>query len=1226
MAFAHLHVHTEYSLLDGSAKIPNLISKAKELGMEALAITDHGVMFGVVDFYVECNKQGIKPILGCEVYTADTSMYDKDASTGKNRGHLILLAENNTGYRNLMKIVSEGFIHGFYYKPRVDKELLRKHSEGIIALSACLAGKVQECLINDDYEGAKKEALEMKEIFGRDNFFLELQDQGLPEETKINPMLLKLSADLDLDLVATNDVHYIEQSDSEHHEILLAIQTVTTMNDPKRMKFPNDQFYLKSEDEMRKIFAFCPESIDNTGKIADRCNVEIKFGEYHLPEFISPDNMDNTEYMRKIAYEGLQEKYAYLWTNEIKTSNSCAAKEQQSESNGIASDLDVEEKIKEIEKRLEYEIDIIVRMGYVDYFLIVMDFIKYAKDNGISVGPGRGSAAGSLVAYCLNITDVDPIKYNLLFERFLNPERNSMPDIDIDFCSERRGEVIEYVIRKYGESKVSQIITFGTMKAKGVVRDVGRTLGVSYADTDVIAKEIPDDLKMTIQKALEQNPDLLLKYKTDPTVADVLNTAMKLEGLVRQASTHAAGVVISKDDLTDYVPLYASDKGTAVQFAKKTVEKLGLLKMDLLGLQNLTVIRHAIESIKNNHNECIEFTNRNYDDKAVYDLIASGNTVGIFQLESGGMTEFMINLKPDCFEDIVAGISLYRPGPMQSIDKYIRNKRSPHIIEYKIPELADILDVTYGCLVYQEQVMQIVRDFGGYSYGRSDIVRRIMGDKDTQAMEKEKDFFINGKDDENGNVEISGCVRNGIPRSAAESIFDEMKAFAEYAFNKSHAAAYAVVAYQTAYLKAHYPLEFMAALLTNANSKDQIDKYIRNCREMGIEILPPCVNNSREKFTVEGDKIRYGLSSIKSVGAGHIVGIINAREKYGNPTDIFKFVENLEANDINKKSLESLIKAGALDVFNDNRAAHLACHEMVLESVKKTKKQVLTGQISLFDMAGSDDSEDANESSNSSFQIALPRISNFEKRTLLDMEKEMLGVYLTGHPLEEYSVALKSKSNITIEKIITEYAEEGVERTTQVTIGGIITKIKQVVTKKGDLMAFIEVEDVSGIIEVIVFPKAYTKFQELIQADNIVLVKGKIGYEKEKPNIFADNVEIVNYDGVSNRAKEDSGDDVTNVKNDGDGDITNAKDVVSEPAKKQMLKIRIPDEMNENRALSTISEIMAQHKGTSTVLIFKQDSSKIKSTDDNGVTISNNLCTQLGDVIGAANIKVDLEM
>ena len=856
MAFTHLHVHTEYSLLDGASRIKDLVSRAKELGMDSVAITDHGVMFGVIDFYKECRKQGIKPIIGCEVYTAARTLFDKEVEKDKRMGHLILLARNNQGYRNLMKIVSEGYRHGFYYKPRIDKDVLRKYHEGIIALSACLAGEVQHRLLNGDYDGARREALEMRDIFGEDSFYLELQDQGLEEEARILPDMKRLHEETGIPFAATNDVHYVRQEDAVVQDVLMCIQTGTTVDEENRMRFSNDQFYLKSEDEMRKIFSNIPEASDNTVKIAEQCDVTFEFGHLHLPDFNAPDGMSNRDYLRKLCEEGLVNRYG--------------------DENG-----NVDEKLHD---RLDYELSTIENMGYVEYFLIVWDFINYAKNSGIMVGPGRGSAAGSIVAYTLRITDIDPIKYGLIFERFLNPERVSMPDIDIDFCYERRGEVIDYVTEKYGEDNVSQIITFGTMKAKQAVRDVGRVLNVSYPETDAIAKAIPFALKMTIDKALETSPELKAKYESEEITRKVIDMARAIEGMPRHASTHAAGVVISKESIDEYVPLYLADKGLSTQFNMTTIEELGLLKMDFLGLRNLTIIRDALEMIEKNHGVKIDFSSMDYDDPKVYELIAGGNTGGIFQLESGGMTQFMKNLKPDCFEDVVAGISLYRPGPMASIPTYIENKKHPESIEYIHESLRPILSVTYGCLVYQEQVMQIVRDLGGYSYGRSDLVRRAMSKKKMDVMLEEKEYFINGKTADDGTIEIMGCVRNGVPKEAAEEIFNQMVSFAEYAFNKSHAAAYAVVAYETGYLKAHYPVEFMAALLTSVmGDASSTAKYIRNCTEMGIEVLPPDVNQSSKKFSVVDGKIRFGLMGVKNVGEGPIDAIIEARESKGLP-------------------------------------------------------------------------------------------------------------------------------------------------------------------------------------------------------------------------------------------------------------------------------------------------------------------------------------------------------
>ena len=1169
MAFTHLHVHTEYSLLDGAARIKDVVARAKELGMDSLAITDHGVMFGVIDFYRECLKQGIHPVIGCEVYTAARTMDDKDPDKDKYQGHLVLLAKNNDGYKNLIKIVSAGFTRGFYYKPRIDKNILREHSDGIIALSACLAGKVQNCLLNRDYEGARKEAEELRDIFGEGNFYLEIQDQGLPEEAFINPELIRLSKDLGIPMVATNDVHYVNQDDAEAHDILLAIQTATNIYDENRMRFATDQFYLKSEEEMRELFREIPEAVDNTWEVAHKCNVTFKFGEYHLPEFIPPEGKTNQQYLRELCSQGLAGRY------EVVT--------------------------PELEQRLSYELSVIESMGYVEYFLIVWDFINYAKKNGIMVGPGRGSAAGSLVAYCLHITDIDPIRYNLIFERFLNPERVSMPDIDIDFCIERRGEVIEYVKEKYGEDNVSQIITFGTMKAKAVVRDVGRALNMSYADADKIAKAIPFDLKMTIDRALQMSPDLAKMYEEDPAVRKVLDMSRKLEGMPRHASTHAAGVVISRLPLDEYVPLYMSDKGVATQFNMTTIEELGLLKMDFLGLRNLTVIRDALKLIRDNHGVEIDFARMGYDDRAVYDMIASGNTEGVFQLESGGMTSFMKNLKPTCFEDIVAGISLYRPGPMDSIPKYIDNKKNPSRIQYVTPQLAPILDVTYGCLVYQEQVMQIVRDLAGYSYGRSDLVRRAMSKKKHDVMMEEKEYFINGKVNENGEVEIPGCVRNGITREAAEAIFADMETFAQYAFNKSHAAAYAVVAYETGYLKRYYPVEFMAAPLSSVmGDTSQTSKYIRNCEEMGITVLPPDINESDKKYTVSDGKIRYGLLGIKNVGENAIDDIISARRSKGKPRDIFQFIGNIDVGVVNKKAVESLIKAGALDCLNPNRAAHLAVYEQLMSSAQNDARKNIAGQISLFQMSGIDmDTGDSGQ--------RLPDVKNFEPKILLALEKEMLGVYISDHPLNAYAERLNKLVTVTsreLEATVQSEDEAGPMQETgtpggsplydgmPVVMAGMIAGKKNLVTKNNKMMAFVDLEDLYGVSEVVVFPNVYERCQESLTEDNVVVIKGKLNFkEGEVPKLLADSVTGV--------------DEV-------EGNLQGTP---------PRLKVRIPKDIDEKRTLQILSHVFHENRGRITALIYLQNGRIVKS--NTGIEWTEFLEEELKEIVGESNVKMD---
>ena len=1188
MAFTHLHVHTEYSLLDGAARIKDVVARAKELGMDSLAITDHGVMFGVIDFYRECKKQGIKPVIGCEVYTAARTMLDKDADKDKYQGHLVLLAKDNEGYKNLIKVVSQGFTKGYYYKPRIDKNVLREHSEGIIALSACLAGKVQNCLLNRDYEGAKKEAMEMDEIFGHGNFYLELQDQGLDEEAFINPQLVKLAKELDIPMVATNDVHYVKQEDAEYHDVLLAIQTATNVDDENRMRFPNDQFYLKSEDEMRKIFAYAPDAIENTHKIAMECNVEFEFGNYHLPEFVPPAGKTNRDYLRELCARGLEQRYDHV-TDELR-------------------------------ERLDYELGVIESMGYVEYFLIVWDFINFAKENGIMVGPGRGSAAGSLVAYCLKITDIDPIRYSLIFERFLNPERVSMPDIDIDFCIERRGEVIEYVKEKYGKDNVSQIITFGTMKAKAAVRDVGRALNMSYADADKIAKAIPFDLKMTIDKALEMNPELKDLYDNDPAAAKVLDVSRAIEGMPRHASTHAAGVVISRLPLDEYVPLYMSDKGIATQFNMTTIEELGLLKMDFLGLRNLTVIRDALELIEENYGVTIDFAKMGYDDPAVYEMIASGNTEGVFQLESNGMTSFMKNLKPSCFEDVVAGISLYRPGPMDSIPKYIENKKHPDNIKYVTPELAPILDVTYGCLVYQEQVMQIVRDLAGYSYGRSDLVRRAMSKKKKDVMLQEKEYFINGKVDENGNVEIPGCVRNGISPEAAESIFADMETFAQYAFNKSHAAAYAVVAFETGYLKKYYPVEFMAALLTSVmGDAKSIAKYIRNCQDMGIQVLPPSVTESGKKFTVVDGKIRFGLLGVKNVGEGAIDAIIKARTEKEPPTDIFNFISGLEISEVNKKAIESLIKAGALDGFDTNRAAHLAIYEGLVESAQNTAKKNIAGQLSLFQLS-------SEEMSAGSIRTSLPKVENFDKRTLLALEKEMLGVYISDHPLNEYRKRIEELTSVNTEELA--HAAEDHETNGKirdgmtVTVAGMITGKKNLVTKNNKLMAFVDLEDLYGAMEVVVFPNVYEKYGDEIEEDRVVAMRGRLNFkEDEMPKLLADtivNIADVTEEKLAGNSKYNGSKYNGNKYNGNQGNGGNRGGAIGTD---NVIKVRIPAEGDEKEILSELSEIFGGFRGRVPVLIYLQNGKIVRTGPNGGVSGSIEFFDTVAEIVGRMNIK-----
>lgn len=1138
MAFTHLHLHTEYSLLDGAAHIKRVVDRAKELGMDSLAITDHGSMYGVVEFYKECKAQGIHPVIGCEVYTAARGHLDKEAEKDKRQGHLILLAKTQQGYRNLTKLVSIGHTKGFYYKPRIDKDLLREHGEGIIALSACLAGDVQSRLLKGDYNGAKEEALEFLGIFGEGNFYLEIQDQGLPEEAEILPLMKRLHEETGIPLAATNDVHYVRQEDAEAHDVLLCIQTGAQVDQADRMRFSNDQFYLKSEDEMRKIFHGLPDACDNTHKIAMSCQVDFDFNTLHLPEFQAPDGKTKEEYLRQLCKIGLYERYK---------------KEE--------ADRHV--------KRLNYELSVIENMGYVEYFLIVWDFINFARNKDIVVGPGRGSAAGSLVAYTLRITDIDPIKYDLIFERFLNPERVSMPDIDIDFCYERRGEVIDYVIEKYGEERVAQIITFGTLKAKAAVRDVARAMNLNYAEADSIAKAIPLDLKMNIDKALYMNPELKDKYDNDQRIRKVLDTAKAVEGMPRHASTHAAGIVISKEPLDSYVPLCISDKGISTQFPMTTIEELGLLKMDFLGLRNLTVIRDALELIERNHGVKIDFSSMDYDDSKVYDMISKGNTQGVFQLESTGMTQFMKNLKPDCFEDIVAGISLYRPGPMASIPTYIANKKNPHKIQYLHPSLEPILCVTYGCMVYQEQVMRIVRDLAGYTFGRSDILRRAMGKKKMDVMLAEKEVFL------------SGALERGISRKAGEEIFNQMVSFAEYAFNKSHAAAYAVIGYETAYLKAHYPVEFMAALMTSVmGDSHNIAKYIRNCSEMGIDVMPPDVNTSVKKFTAVDGKISFGLLGVKNVGEQAIDEIIEARETKGIPASIFTFIDNLDVSKVNKKAIESLIKAGALDSLEGNRAQKMATYEGLLESAQSSARKNLAGQISLFQI----NEEDMDHGDTFSH---LPDVAEFPGELLNSMEKDMVGVYLRDHPLNAYKEKILKLVTLTADVLMDE-EQDKFKDGDQVVMAGIITGKRVLVTKNNKQMAFIQMEDLYGQVELIVFPNVYEKFGNTLREDNIIAVKGKMNCrEDEAPKLLADV-------------------------------ITEVKSIVEEDS----IRLRIPHYLDESYAVKEISKIIQKHRGYRPVIIYMKLGQALKGGKDMCASGSTEFCEEVKALLGAENVKI----
>ena len=1051
MAFTHLHVHTEYSLLDGSSKIGELAARAKELGMDSMAITDHGVMYGVIDFYRAARAAGIKPIIGCEVYVSPGSRFDRETVHGEDRYyHLVLLAENNTGYQNLMKIVSKGFVDGFYYKPRIDEEVMREYHEGIIALSACLAGEVPRYLEKGLYEEAKEAAKRHLEIFGEGNYFLELQDHGIPLQRQVNQGIMRLSKELNIPLVATNDCHYINADDWEAHDILLCIQTGKKVSDENRMRYEGGQYYVKSEEEMRQLFPYAPEAIENTHKIAERCNVEIEFGVTKLPRFDVPDGYDSWGYLNHLCDEGFALRYP--------------------DDDGT------------LRARLDYELGTIKSMGYVDYFLIVWDFINFAKSHGIAVGPGRGSAAGSIVAYCLKITDIDPIRYQLLFERFLNPERVSMPDIDVDFCYERRQEVIDYVVEKYGKDQVAQIVTFGTLAARGVIRDVGRVMDLPYSLCDQVSKMVPAELNITLDLALQKNPELKTLYESDEQVKKLIDMSKRLEGLPRHTSMHAAGVVISRTSIDEYVPLSRGADGTIVtQFTMTTLEELGLLKMDFLGLRTLTVIQDAVKMIEKDYGVKLDLEHIDYDDKKVMDSLGTGKNEGVFQLESGGFKTFMKELKPTTLEDIIAGISLYRPGPMDFIPKYLKGKNDPASITYTCPQLEPILKPTYGCIVYQEQVMQIVRDLAGYTLGRSDLVRRAMSKKKAAVMAKERQNFVYGNAEEG----VKGCIANGIDEKTANQIYDDMTDFAKYAFNKSHAAAYAVVAYQTAFLKFYYPKEFMAALMTSVmDNTTKVSEYILACRNMGIPILPPDINEGYSGFSVSGNGIRYGLSAIKSVGRAVVDVIIAERENGGLFKSLDDFVSRMSNKEVNKRTLESFIKSGALDTLPGTRKQKLIVSGDLLESKAREKKTVMEGQLSFFDLAPEEEKDN--------FQITFPNVGEYDKQTLLAFEKETIGIYVSGHPMEEYrELWEKNVTAKTSDFVVDEDGKTVVEDNSNVVIGGMITSKKVKTTKTNQLMAFITIEDLVGTVEVLVFPKIYEKNRPSFTEENKVFVRGR---------------------------------------------------------------------------------------------------------------------------------------
>lgn len=1183
--FTHLHVHTEYSLLDGFSRVKTLVKRAKEKGMTAVAITDHGCMFGAIDFYKAAKAEGIKPIIGCEVYTAPRKLTDKDPNYDKHQGHLVLLAKDMTGYKNLIKIVSKSYVDGFYYKPRTDMDELKKHSQGLIALSACLAGDVPRAIMNGNYDKARKLAMEYRNIFGNGNYYLEIQDHGLPEQKQVNTEVVRLSRELNIPLVATNDVHYVDKDDAKIQDILMCLQMQKTIDDENRMKFPSDEFYLKSREEMEQLFPELEEALDNTNEIAERCNVEFEFHKYHLPRYDVPEGYTTNGYFRELCQKGLVERYG-------------------------------EDCPEEYKERLEYELNTIENMGYVEYFLIVWDFINFAKQNNIMVGPGRGSAAGSIVAYTLKITDIDPMKYSLLFERFLNPERVSMPDIDIDFCYERREEVIDYVKRKYGEDHVAQIITFGTMGAKIAIRDVARVLNVSYNKADQIAKEIPFELGMTIDKAMDSNPTLVDLYESDAEAREVIDISKRLEGTLRHASTHAAGVVIARNPVDEYVPLYKHQDSITTQFTMTTLEELGLLKMDFLGLRTLTVIRDALDLIELNrdikgYTEHIDFSKMEYDDDEVFETLSQGNTLGVFQLESSGMRNFMKQLKPNSFEDIVAGISLFRPGPMDSIPTYIENKNNPENVTYINDKLRPILEVTYGCLVYQEQVMQVVRDLAGYSYGRSDLVRRAMSKKKMDVMEEERQYFIHGKFDDEGNIEIPGCIRNGISEEDANKIFDDMIDFARYAFNKSHAAAYGVLAYETAYLKVHYPVEFMAALMTSImGNSDKVVEYIRECNVIGIPVNPPDINKSFAKFSVEGDSIRFGLAAVKNVGVNVIENIVKEREENGEFKDFVDFAKRLDSKDTNKRMIESLIKCGAFDQISENRATLMAGYESVLESISMDRKKNVQGQISLFDAF----SAQVEEAPEMQLSTKLPVLREFSEKEKLNMEKEVLGMYLSGHPLSEYKSELDRKTSINMKKI-NELKED--EKTymklhdREVIMGGMVIAKRIMTTKRNEIMAFITLEDLYGAIEVVVFPQTLKKFNILLNDDSIILIKGAISIDGDEAKLIARDIKDINEEYRFNSEK---------ISFDLKGN--------SNKSKSKQMNVRI-DTVGDEELLMKVFKITRKYPGKDRLILLPKDQNidmdKPITYKVPGMYINadEELKKELGSLVGKLNIEIE---
>ena len=1154
--FVHLHVHSEYSLLDGANRIKDLPVRAKELGMKAIALTDHGVMFGAVNFFKECKKNDIKPIIGCEVYVAPRSRFSKESNLDSEYSHLILLVKNKTGYQNLIKLVSLSFTEGFYYKPRIDLEILEKYSEGLICLSACLAGSINQAILRDDIEKAKEIALWHKRVF-KDDYYLEVQNNGLRKQVLVNQKLVELSKELDIPLVATNDAHYLKKEDSYNHEVLLCIQTGKKMNDEDRMRFETEEFYIKSPEEMADYFSNIPEAIENTVKIAEKCNFEFEFGVTKLPNYDVPEEFKtHQEYFRKLCYDGMKKRYG-------------------------------ENPDKSIMDRLEYEISVIEKMGYVDYYLIVWDYINYAKTVGIPVGPGRGSGAGSIAAYAIGITDIDPIKYTLLFERFLNPERVSMPDFDVDFCYERRQEVIDYVNRKYGEDHVSQIITFGTMSARSVIRDVARVLDVPYSEADRIAKMIPMELHITIKKALEENRELNELYESDEEIKKLIDISMGLEGLPRNASMHACGIVITKDPVDTYVPLYTNEGTAMAQYTMTLLEELGLLKMDFLGLRTLTVIEDAKKLVKENRGIDVEF-DKDMSDPNVYKLWQEGKTYGIFQFESAGMTNFMKELKPDCLEDIIAGVSLYRPGPMDQIPRYIKNKKDPEHAEYTHPSLEPILNVTYGCMVYQEQVMQIVRELAGYSLGRADLVRRAMGKKKLDVMAKEREIFIHGQTDENGNVIVPGCVRNGIDEKSANKIFDEMAEFAKYAFNKSHAAAYAVVSYRTAYLKAYYKEELMAATLNSfLGNLDKVPIYIEECKKLQIEILKPDINESDVKFTVKNGKIRFGLGSIKNVGNA-VNAIVDERKRNGQFKSFEDFCERIQKESVNKKCIESLIRAGAFDNMEHTRRTLLESFETILDTISDGNRKTMENQVSMFDIS---ENTNINE-----IKYNYTIREEFSEKELLSMEKEMIGFYISGHPLEKYREQIEKTSNINSIQLSGEDLEQGMELKDGqfVKYVGIVTSIKKKYTKNNTIMAFVTIEDLYGTAEIIVFDSVYSKASNILIEESIVLVEGRISIrEDEASTIVARDIKLFNTESTT-------------------------KPEINNQRKKLIINIVNLDDETRNRLKGAIKFFSGDRAN---ILLNIEDNEGIKPCA--GIFITDKILNEFKEIVGNENVTIE---